>query len=153
MTRPSANPQGHAARKPALAPLTAAPLAAPPAPSHLSPEAVEVWTDVWEAGGPAYNVRTDARVVERYAELSARRLVLLATLLEEGWTTVGSTGQLAVHPAARILSDTESKLQSLEDRLGLSPESRLRLGIAAVERESKLSAFMREQDADLLPLE
>lgn len=149
MTRPSANPQGHATSRPQPgASLQAAAEAPPPAPSHLTPEAVKVWTEVWEAGGAAYNVRTDARLIERYSELTARRLVLLETLTAEGWTTVGSQGQQAVHPAARILSDVEGKLQSLEDRLGLSPESRIRLGIATVERESKLSAFMRGQEAD-----
>lgn len=143
MTRPSAHPQGHASRPKDLAPVEAAAFAPPPAPSHLSPEAATVWTEVWEAGGQAYNVRTDARVIERYAELTHRRLQLLAQLNEEGWTSFGSQGQQTAHPAARLLSDAEAKLQSLEDRLGLNPEARLRLGIAAVEKESKLAAFLK----------
>lgn len=149
MSRPSANPQGNSARRveapgpgnalePAFQP--------PPAPANLSPEAAEVWTEVWLAGGSAYNPRTDARPIERYAELTARRITLLQKLDEEGWTTFGSMGQQAAHPLVRVLSDTEAKLQALEDRLGLNPEARIRLGIGAIERESKFREFMRDTD-------
>jgi P27 family predicted phage terminase small subunit len=50
---------------------------------------------------------------------------------------------MVVHPAVRMLSDCERQLSSLEAVLGLTPESRLRLGISAIERESKLDAFIR----------
>jgi hypothetical protein len=41
-----------------------------------------------------------------------------------------------------MLDATDGKLQQMEDRLGLNPEARIRLGIASVEGESKLSAFL-----------
>ncbi len=59
----------------------------------------------------------------------------------------GSTGQVVVHPAARMVSDLEGRLATLEDRLGLNPEARLRLGITAVEHRSKLDAFLEGGDA------
>ena len=99
---------------------------------------------MWAAGGESYRPESDTYVVERYASLQERRLHLLRTLTAEGFTTVGSQGQLVAHPAARLLSDVESKLTPLEDRLGLSPESRLRLGLSTIEHESRLDAFLKE---------
>jgi hypothetical protein len=42
---------------------------------------------------------------------------------------------------ARLLSSTEKQLVALEDRLGLNPESRLRLGISQVRVRSELDRF------------
>ena len=64
----------------------------------------------------------------------------------EGWLSVGSTGQQVVHPAAKLLQDIETKLVPLEDRLGLNPESRLRLGISSVESQSKLATFLQQKE-------
>ena len=49
-----------------------------------------------------------------------------------------------VPPAARMVSDIEGRLATLEDRLGRNPEARLRLGITAVEHQSRLDAFLSE---------
>ncbi len=69
---------------------------------------------------------------------------MLTELNDEGMTTVGSRGQMVLNPKQRVLQDIEQKLVALEDRLGLSPESRLRLGISAVEHKSKLEAFIEK---------
>ena len=61
--------------------------------------------------------------------------------------TVGSTGQPVVHPAIRMVDVIEGRLPNLEASLGLTPESRLRLGITAVEHQSKLDAFLSEGGA------
>lgn len=50
--------------------------------------------------------------------------------------------QRPVHPAARLVGDAEIKLIAVEDRLGLNPQTRLRLGISAVEHKTKLDAFL-----------
>jgi len=96
---------------------------------------------LWLGAGSAYNL-TDGRVVARYVDLTLRRDSFLATLAAEGWTVTGSQGQDVQHPLARLVEGLEQKLQGLEDRLGLSPESRLRLGLSAVEGQSKLQAFL-----------
>ena len=145
MSRPSANPQGNASGRPGadLEPIDhAEPFEAPPAPAVLSEVAASVWLAVWNAGREAYNLKTDSYAIERYSEMQARRAKLLGELDEEGWTTTGSTGNLVAHPAAKLLDSVDGKLLALEDRLGLSPESRLRLGIATVEKESKLRDFL-----------
>lgn len=113
----------------------------PPPPPTLGPFGIEVWERVWELGTGTY-ATSDIYTVERYASMQERRRQYLDTLKEEGWTTVGSTGNAVMHPVARLLQDVEQKLVALEDRLGLSPEARHRLGIQLVEAQSKLEAFL-----------
>lgn len=115
----------------------------PTPPVGLCAEAKEVWTAVWLAGRTAYHPLTDSLVIERYAEMQARRRGFLRTLATEGFTSVGSQGNLVPHPVARMLTDVDAKLVGLEDRLGLSPESRIRLGISSIEKESKLKQFLQ----------
>lgn len=131
---------------PAALPTPSAAIASPPAPLHLNATAQKVWHAVWEAGAGAYVPATDSWPIERYAELHARRRELLHTLDSEGWTTTGSQGQSVMHPAARLLADTERQLLPLEDRLGLNPEARLRLGLAATEMKSALDRFAEDDD-------
>ncbi len=61
---------------------------------------------------------TDAYVIERYCSLHERRHRLLVLVEARGVLTTGSTGQVVVHPAARMVSDLEGRLATLEDRLG-----------------------------------
>lgn len=144
MTRPAADPQGH--RSPPL-PLPfedAGPPAIPAPPDDLGPVGVEVWNAVWSAGGSAYVEATDRWPIHRYAQFQERRVALLKIVEDEGWTAEGSKGQIIQHPAARVLNDVEGKLVPLEDRLGLSPEARLRLGITAAHARSALDAFLSD---------
>lgn len=145
MTRPSAHPQGNRSSPTPIEVNHLAEFTTPAPPTTLSTRAIEVWESAWDAGREAYNVRTDGQVIARYSEMTARRELLLKTLDAEGWTTVGSSGQIVAHPAARLIADVDSKLQSLEDRLGLNPESRIRLGIATVEQKSRLQEFLDRQ--------
>ncbi|MGD9705230.1 MAG: phage terminase small subunit P27 family [Acidimicrobiia bacterium] len=121
---------------------------APPAPPQpLSPAALVVYESVWSAS-PGYKP-TDARVIARYADLTARRSEMLAILAVEGWTCPGGSGQPVAHPLAKIVDATEGKLSTLEDRLGLSPESRIRLGLGPVAPVSKLTAFMAADNLEM----
>lgn len=113
-------------------------------PYRLQAEAI--WSDIWTAGHGFYQEATDAYVIERYVSLQVRRAKLMATLEHDGYITTGSQGQDVAHPAARLLLDIEGKLPALEDRLGLSPEARLRLGLAVAETKSKLDAFREEEE-------
>lgn len=114
----------------------------PPAPAKLGDAGKALWQALWEAGGDAYSPKTDIYIIERYCRFHERRIELSDLIDEEGWISSGSKGQTILHPAARALADVESKMLALEDRLGLSPESRLRLGTAAIEHKSKLDELM-----------
>lgn len=130
---------------PAPSPENIAPVPpAPEPPSHLGPIGRRYWEDLWVAGAEVYNRQTDAASIDRYCSLQERRIKFLRLLEDEGYTTVGSQGQTVAHPAAKLLTDVEAKLTPLEDRLGLNPDSRMRLGIAAIETKSRLDAFMED---------
>ena len=57
----------------------------------------------------------------------------------------GEKPESAVDFVDKLLDQIEGRLGPLEDRLGLSPEARLRLGISSVEHKSKLEAFLAKQ--------
>lgn len=144
--RPVKEPKGNAIKSTKPAPVEPENLAVqhlPPVPKGLTRNGQAVWYSVWDAGGDSYSVKTDAYVIERYATLHVRRDELMQMLSDEGMVSVGSQGQQVLHPAARYLSDVETSLSKLEDKLGLNPEARIRLGISAIEKESKLDQFMK----------
>ena len=124
-----------------------APIPIPDPPTDLDVYGQDLWVQVWTAGNGVYQT-TDQYIINRYCSLSERRKNLLEIVESDGWVTAGSQGQTVVHPAARMVSDLEGKLQSLEDRLGLNPESRLRLGITAVEHQSALDTFLDKGRSD-----
>lgn len=138
--------QGHANEGPAAGESVAVtPLEeAPPAPEHLDRNGRFLWDEVWQAGGSFYQVHTDGATIERYCSLQSRRLTILAALENEGWLSVGSQGQEILHPLARVLNDIEGKLVALEDRLGLSPQARMNLGISAAAAQNALDDFLKE---------
>ena len=142
---PAESRTGHAGTTPTIT--RSAPIAIPDPPSDLGEFGQELWMQIWDAGNGVYQI-TDHYIINRYCSMSERRQGLLFQVESEGWVTAGSQGQTVVHPAARMISDLEGKLQSLEDRLGLNPESRLRLGITAVEHQSALDAFLDQGRPD-----
>ena len=150
MSRPKApeNREGHANPAPPArpGPTALAPGAPPPpVPDTLGPKGAALWEHLWRVGVNAYAPDTDRFVIERYCSLQERRERYLAALEHDGHVTTGSQGQLVPHPAAKLLQDVEAKLQALEDRLGLSPESRIRLNILThTERKSALEEFLAE---------
>ena len=139
---PAGDRKSHASTTPTIH-RSSLPLPLPDAPATLGPIGAACWTNVWTLGAGVYQP-TDAYVIGRYAAMTQRRHRLLVLVEAEGWLTTGSTGQVVVHPAARMVSDLEGRLATLEDRLGLNPEARLRLGITAVEHQSRLDAFLSE---------
>lgn len=62
--------------------------------------------------------------------------------------TAGSTGQMVVNPAAREIASMDPRISQLEDRFGLTPMARLKLGLTFGEAQRSLDAINREFDAD-----
>ena len=116
----------------------------PPPPDRLRSRGREIWGALWEAGGSAYWPATDRFIVERYCLLQDRHADLWEILDGVGFVSVGSQGQEVAHPAARLLDTVEKELRATEDRLGLNPDARARLGISAAEAKSKLDAFLED---------
>ena len=145
MTRPKAAELKLGAKPKVVQLKPHAPVAVPSPPKSFNALGRRLWSEIWEAGRTTYQ-QTDAHVIERYVSLLVRRRELLDLVELEGWLSVGSTGQTVIHPAAKLLQDIETKLVPLEDRLGLNPESRLRLGISSVESQSKLATFLQQKE-------
>ena len=139
--KPADTRTGHTTTLPEFRPNPVA-VEAPDAPPSLKTHGKHLWAALWDAWRNFYQPATDSLVLERYCNLQELRKELLDVIENEGWMTIGSTGQTVAHPAAKLLSEVEGRLSPLEDRLGLNPESRLRLGISSVEHQSKLDAFL-----------
>ena len=144
MSRPSpaATRTGHASN---IQTIDRSAVAVPPPdpPTNLGEIGQDLWWTLWQLGAGVYQM-TDQWAIETFCSLWERRQQLLAVVAAEGLMTVGSTGQPVVHPAIRMVDVIEGRLPNLEASLGLTPESRLRLGITAVEQQSRLSRFLNE---------
>ena len=128
-------------------PVAPAKFEAPPVPDHLGRVGAETWAALWELGGPSgvYSPKADVYVIDRYASLVERRAELVDVLSGEGYTTYGSMGQLAVHPAAKVLREVEADMFKLEEKLGLNPTARFSLeglALGVEETKSKLESFL-----------
>ena len=144
-SKPTAERMGHASTVPTLTRSTMAVLI-PDAPANLGEIGQGLWSTLWELGAGLY-MMSDQWVLERLCSLMERRYQLLALVDAEGMMTVGSTGQPVVHPAMKMVDAIEGRLPGLEAVLALTPESRARLGLAAIETKNKLDQFLSREDA------
>ena len=140
---PAGSRQGHSPTTPTVP--TTGVLAEPPdPPATLGVYGSALWTDIWRAGAGVYQPSTDCWTIARSCEIAERRRHLLRLGEADGYQAIGSTGQTVMHPAARMGMDLERMMSSHEDRLGLNPEARARLGITLVESQSRLDRFISE---------
>lgn len=113
----------------------------PSTPDTLAEDGKEAWQALWIFGQGAYHPTGDYLVLKRYCELLDRRKEILDKIEESGWVGIGHKGQEVVSPLAKVLQDTEDRLDKLERLLGLTPEARLRLMIGGVRAKSELDEF------------
>lgn len=144
-SKPASTRTGHASTVPTLMrSAIAAPV--PDPPSTLDEVGQGLWTTLWDLCSALFQP-TDQWAVERWCSLQSRRYQLIALVEAEGLTATGSTGQTVVHPALKMVDAIEGRLPGLEAVLALTPESRARLGLAAIETQSKLDAFLAKGGA------
>ena len=144
-SKPAADRMGHASTVPTLTRSNVAVLI-PDVPANLGEIGQGLWSTLWELGAGLY-MMSDQWAVERWCSLQERRYQLLALVDAEGLMQVGSTGQPVVHPAMKMVDAIEGRLPGLEAVLALTPESRARLGLAAIETKNKLDQFLSREDA------
>jgi P27 family predicted phage terminase small subunit len=140
--KPAASRTGHAAMTPTIV-RSAVATSTPAPPDTLGDWGRDLWEIVWDLGAGVYQP-TDYWCLERWTSLQERRRDLCALIRAEGLMTVGSTGQPVAHPALKLVDAIEGRLPGLDASLGLTPESRLRLGLQAVEQQSRLSRFLSD---------
>jgi hypothetical protein len=127
----------------------------PLAPPELSEELLDEWVDLWSS--------ELALTWDRKSDLAGLRRLFRMRQMVEGYelsvfsnSTVydadmkpidmvplvqGSTGQMVVNPLLKECSDLRKQILALEDRFGLSPAARLKLGIALGDAQRSLGAM------------
>jgi P27 family predicted phage terminase small subunit len=116
------------------------------------PEVAEAWHEFFSSplAGPKVFKSTDLPALRRLF-VYRDRLLHATQQFEEQPTTEGSMGQQVLSPWAAEMHRLEAEIQKLEDRFGLTPLARLRLGVTfeegvglAARNQQLLEAFHRQ---------
>lgn len=105
------------------------------------------WELFWRSDVAGLVVDADRPALRRLFEYYDLRERMLSAFLAEPFTT-GSTGQTVAHPASKEVASLEARIQALEDRFGITPAGRLKLGIvlgaAAKSLEDMNASFLNQ---------
>jgi phage terminase small subunit len=116
------------------------------------PEVAEAWHEFMSSplAGPKVFKSTDLPALRRLFRYRDR-LLHASLQFEEQPTTTGSMGQDVLSPWAAEIHRIEAEIQKLEDRFGLTPLARLRLGVTfeegvglATRNQKLLEAFHKQ---------
>ena len=117
-------------------------IAAPAGMTGWRPEIATAWSELWSSPVAAYFKPTDVPSLRRLFMLRSR-LVEALELADADPVVRGSTGQPILSPWFAEVHRLEAEIERLEDRFGLTPQARLRLGIQ-IEEGLSLAARNRE---------
>lgn len=127
-------------------------LAHPPEPSHeWTPRQLEDWETFWTTDVAGAVAESDLPALYRLFDLrdEIERLMAVAKLEP---MTQGSTGQLVVNPAYKQADTFRSEVRQLEDRFGLNPSARAKLGFEGARAQRSLddlnAAMRRNPEPD-----
>ena len=125
-------------------------LATPEPPKGILKNNKDSWVAFWDSElgqSPAIRRDTDLGVIERLWQLYDERDRAYQGYRRSRLVT-GSQGQLVLNPLGRMYLDLEGKIQALEDRIGLSPMARLKLGITFGQAHASLDDLNRRMNED-----
>jgi P27 family predicted phage terminase small subunit len=120
---------------------------APPAPSGLLKATREDWATFWASPLGSLVVPADFPALRRLFCLYDERFRAYRGLRQTGRLVETEKGS-ALNPLASYLKGIDAEVRLLEDRFGLSPIARLRLGVALGEAAKSLEELNRSLDAD-----
>lgn len=126
----------------------------PDPPKGLSAARKREWQTVWSSElGASWNQDSDLIAVTRLFTLYDRLTKYEREAEKDGLVQKGSTGQKSLHPLMKAADALRSQVLALEDRMGLSPMARLKLGIALGDAQQSLDEMNRrlaagEEDDD-----
>lgn len=103
-------------------------MAKPKAPEGLSAVNAESWDTFWASPLAAQTIATDVAALRRLFRLYEQRERYIDEAAENT-LSLGSTGQIVLHPLIREVDALDAKILALEDRFGLSPMARLKLQV------------------------
>jgi P27 family predicted phage terminase small subunit len=107
----------------------------------------EAWAAYWSSSLPQLLTDADHPALVRLFDLYDQRERMARAFRREPFST-GSTGQKIVNPAARELATLDGRIVALEDRFGITPLARMKLGIAIGEAARSLEDLNREFEED-----
>jgi P27 family predicted phage terminase small subunit len=120
----------------------------PPAPpSGLLKSTREDWAAFWASPLGALVVAADVPALRRLFTLHDERARAYRGLRQAGRLVETDKGT-TLNPLAGFLRSCDAEIRLLEDRFGLSPMARLRLGIALGEAARSLESLNEELEAD-----
>ena len=121
----------------------------PPAPrgTRWLRHSREWWERTWSGRDRRAWTGSDSAVVERLLTLVDER-ERARRGLTKGRLVPGASGQPVLNPLAGYLAKLDAGIRQLEDRLGLSPRSRLQLGVTLGDAHRLLRDLMTAVDED-----
>ncbi len=115
-------------------------LVIPAPPPDLLKASVERWEAYWRSSvSSAVDMNADRGLLERWIR-SVDEWYRAYRDFRKARTTEGSTGQLVLSPLAKLIKQLETEIGKCEQQLGLTPMSRLKLGLTA--GQARLTAEM-----------
>lgn len=126
-------------------------LALPNPPAWLSTKNADFWRQYWSSDlALAADPKTDIQAIHRLFGLYDER-----DRLEKAYKAKplikGSMGQMRLNPLRGLISGCDAEILKLEDRFGLNPISRLRLGITfgeAAKTMADLNNMLNDDGSD-----
>lgn len=120
--------------------------APPPAPVGLRARGKATWARYWTLGAGWLSPTTDRELLARLCRLYDDEDALSRQVRREGFTVVSGRGAMQ-NPALLSLRKTQELITRLEGLCGFTPSDRSRLGMAEVQRTSKLDALIEKRRA------
>lgn len=111
---------------------------------------VEAWELLWSSGvASVLELDSDIESVVRWASLLDERARAFEAY-RSCRIVEGGNGQPVLSPYWKVVQNCDAELRALEDRIGLSPQARLRLGITYADAATSLDGLnkLMERDAD-----
>ena len=120
----------------------------PAVPKGLLKRTREQWESFWRSPvATVVSLDTDLPSLERLFSLYDERERAYRAVCKER-LVVGSQGQPVLNPLARQLCSYDAEIRQLEDRFGLTPMARLRLGVQIGTAARTLDDLNRQLDHD-----
>lgn len=99
------------------------------------------WKQVWTSPvASSWEAESDRPVVERLAKLHDDRERAVRSYRKQPLVE-GSMGQPVLNPLRSVVAECDKEIRQLEDRLGLSPMARLKLGVTFGEMHRSLDSL------------
>lgn len=149
--KPASALQGRGSQHKGTSAVTLTPDAArrvPTPPKGLTRDAVAVWRSFWRSPlGGAVDYAGDGPALRRWITLVSNRDALLAQFGPGEWdeplTVMGSTGQTVLNPLLKFEERLSREIMQYEDRFGMTPLGRMRLGIAIGQAAESLDGLRK----------